>query len=255
MTTANEVAIRSVPPELLEKVLIEGDLEKLSAAERMEYYGKVCDSLGLNPLTRPFDYIKLSGKLTLYAKKDATEQLAKMHHVSIKLQPGRSIEGVYLVQATASTEYRSVDATGAVPIESLKGEAKANALMKAETKACRRAVLRLVGLGWLDETEVAAVPDAVPVMVDPATGEIVPPASAPPALAPAGEQPSGPTGAPQESLHALNEARKQAGMNADDLVAMSTNRFGVGPRGLNAQQLEELTAMVGQSGEETANAD
>ena len=252
MTTTNEVATRSVPPELLEKVVIEGDLEKLSAAERMEYYEKVCDSLGLNPLTRPFDYIRLSGKLTLYAKKDATEQLAKMHHVSIKLQPGRSIEGVYLVQATASTENRSVDATGAVPIESLKGEAKANALMKAETKACRRAVLRLVGLGWLDETEVAAVPGAVPVMVDPATGEIVPPASAPSAT---GEQASGPTGASQESLHALNEARKQFGMNADELVAMSTNRFGVGPRDLNAQQLDELTAMVSQSGEETANAD
>ena len=252
MTTTNEVATRSVPPELLEKVVIEGDLEKLSAAERMEYYEKVCDSLGLNPLTRPFDYIRLSGKLTLYAKKDATEQLAKMHHVSIKLQPGRSIEGVYLVQATASTENRSVDATGAVPIESLKGEAKANALMKAETKACRRAVLRLVGLGWLDETEVTAVPDAVPVMVDPVTGEIVPPASAPPAT---GEQSSGPTGAPQESLVLLNEARKQAGMNADELVAMSTNHYGVGPRDLNAQQLEELTVMVGQSGEETPNAD
>ena len=251
MTTANEVATRSVPPELLEKVVIEGDLEKLSAAERMEYYEKVCDSLGLNPLTRPFDYIRLSGKLTLYAKKDATEQLAKMHHVSIKLQPGRSIEGVYLVQATASTENRSVDATGAVPIESLKGEAKANALMKAETKACRRAVLRLVGLGWLDETEVTAVPDAVPVVVDPATGEIVPPASAPPA---AGEQPSGPTGASQEALHALNKARKQAGMSADELVAMSTNHYGVGPRGLNAQQMDELTVMVGQSGEETPNA-
>ena len=252
MTTTNEVATRSVPPELLEKVVIEGDLEKLSAAERMEYYEKVCDSLGLNPLTRPFDYIRLSGKLTLYAKKDATEQLAKMHRVSIKLQPGRSIEGVYLVQATASTENRSVDATGAVPIESLKGEAKANALMKAETKACRRAVLRLVGLGWLDETEVAAVPDAVPVMVDPVTGEIVPPALAPSST---GEQPSGPTGAPQEALVLLNEARKQFGMNADELVAMSTNRFGVGPRGLNAQQLDELTVMVGQSGEETANAD
>ena len=252
MTTANEVATRSVPPELLEKVIIEGDLEKLSPAERMEYYGKVCDSLGLNPLTRPFDYIKLSDKLTLYAKKDATEQLAKMHHVSIKLQPGRSIEGVYLVQATASTEYRSVDATGAVPIENLKGEAKANALMKAETKACRRAVLRLVGLGWLDETEVAAVPGATPVLVDHATGEIVPPASAP---ASTGEQAAGPTGASQEALQALNKARKQAGMSADDLVAMSTNRFGVGPRDLNPQHLEELTAMVGQSGDEAANAD
>ena len=219
--------------ELLEKVIIEGDLEKLSSAERMEYYEKVCDSLGLNPLTRPFDYIKLSGKLTLYAKKDATEQLAKMHHVSIKLQSGRSIEGGYLVQATASTEYRSVDATGAVPTESLKGESKA--------------VLRLVGLGWLDETEVAAVPDAVQVVVDPATGEIVPPASAPSST---GEQAAGPTGASQEALHALNEARKQAGMSADEMVAMSTNRFGVGPRDLNSQHLEELTAMVGQSGDE-----
>ena len=36
---------------------------------------------------------------------------------------------------------------------------------------------------------------------------------------------------------------------------MSTNHYGVGPRDLNAQQLEELTVMVGQSGEETPNAD
>ena len=88
--------------------------------------------------------------------------------------------------------------------------------------------------------------------IDAATGEIVPPASAPPST---GEQPSGPTGAFQEALHVLNEARKQAGMSVDELVAMSTNHYGVGPRDLNAQQLEELTVMVGQSGEETTNAD
>ena len=58
----------------------------------------------------------------------------------------------------------------------------------------------------------------------------------------------------QEALHALNKARKQAGMSADELVAMSTNHYEVGPRDLNAQQLEELTVMVGQSGEETPNA-
>ena len=113
-------------------------------------------------------------------------------------------------------------------------------------------MLRLVGLGWLDETEVAAVLDAVQVVVDPATGEIAPSALAPSST---GEQASGPTGASQEALHALNEARKRHGMNTDELVAMSTNRFGVGPRDLNSQHLEELTAMVGQSGEETANAD
>ena len=237
---------------LLEKVVIEGDLEKLSPAERLHYYSKVCESLGLNPLTQPFAYIKLSGKLRLYATKDATEQLARQHGISLRLDDGRVLDGIYVVRATASASERSADATGAVPIENLKGESKANALMKAETKASRRAVLRLVGLGWLDETEVTAVPDAVPVVVDPATGEIVPPASAPPST---GEQSSGPTGAFQEALHALNKARKQAGMSADELVAMSTNHYGVGPRDLNAQQLEELTVMVGQSGKETANAD
>ena len=237
---------------VLEKVIVEGDLEKLTPVERIDYYRSVCDSLGLNPLTQPFAYIKLSGKLRLYATKDATEQLADKHGISLRLDDGRVLDGIYVVRATASTSERSADATGAVPIENLKGESKANALMKAETKASRRAVLRLVGLGWLDETEVAAVPDAVPVVVDPATGEIVPPASAPPST---GEQPSGPTWASQEALMLLNEARKQVGMSADELVTMSTNRFGVGPRDLNAQQLEELTVMVGRTAEEATHAD
>ena len=157
---------------LLEKVVIEGDLEKLSPAERLHYYSKVCESLGLNPLTRPFEYIKLQGRMTLYAKKDATEQLAALHSISIELSDGRTIDGVYVIKATAAKEGRSADATGAVPIENLKGEAKANALMKAETKASRRAVLRLVGLGWLDETEVDSVPGSTHVTVDQTTGEI-----------------------------------------------------------------------------------
>ena len=165
---------------LLEKVVIEGDLEKLSPAERLHYYSKVCESLGLNPLTQPFAYIKLSGKLRLYATKDATEQLAQIHGISIELSEGQTIDGVYVIKATAAKEGRSADATGAVPIENLKGEAKANALMKAETKASRRAVLRLVGLGWLDETEVDSVPGSTPVAVDHTTGEIV--EARPPAL-------------------------------------------------------------------------
>ena len=62
-------------PEMLEQVVMSGDLAQLTATERMNYYGKVCESLGLNPLTKPFQYIRLNGKLTLYASKDATEQL------------------------------------------------------------------------------------------------------------------------------------------------------------------------------------
>jgi hypothetical protein len=42
----------------------------------------------------------------------------------------------------------------------LKGDALANALMRAETKAKRRVTLSLAGLGWLDETEIVTIPGA-----------------------------------------------------------------------------------------------
>ena len=71
----NKVAKIEDAGEILEQVIIEGDLSKLSPADRVAYYKQVCESVGLNPLTRPFDYIELNGKLTLYAKRDAADQL------------------------------------------------------------------------------------------------------------------------------------------------------------------------------------
>ena len=70
----------------------------------------------------------------------------------------------------------------------LKGEAKANAMMKAETKGKRRVTLSICGLGMLDETETGSIPDARPVQIDYDTGEVLdglPPATpAEPALEP-----------------------------------------------------------------------
>jgi hypothetical protein len=45
-----------------------------------------------------------------------------------------------------------------VPLGNLRGEALANALMRAETKAKRRVTLSIAGLGWLDETELDTMP-------------------------------------------------------------------------------------------------
>ena len=56
---------------IVERVLATGDLAKLSSAERINYYNAVCRSVGLNPLTQPFQYITLNGKLTLYVRRDA----------------------------------------------------------------------------------------------------------------------------------------------------------------------------------------
>ena len=43
----------AVPPEILEQVLIGGDLSALTEAQRLAYYRAVCQSLGLNPLSKP----------------------------------------------------------------------------------------------------------------------------------------------------------------------------------------------------------
>lgn len=145
----------------IESALILNDLSKLTTDERLSYYNKVCSSLGLNPLTQPFAYITLNGKMTLYAKRDATEQLRKVHKVSINITKRETIEGVYVVTAKAiDATGREDESTGAVTITGLKGEQLANAFLKAETKAKRRVTLSICGLGLLDETEVESIPQA-----------------------------------------------------------------------------------------------
>ncbi len=54
-TTAVAIATPTpqVSPEVLEQVLIGGDLTDLDAAQRAEYYAAVCKSLGLNAMTKP----------------------------------------------------------------------------------------------------------------------------------------------------------------------------------------------------------
>ena len=67
---------------------------------------------------------------------------------------------MYIVTARAEANGRIDEATGAVSLELLKGENRANAIMKAETKAKRRVTLSFAGLGMLDETEIESIPGA-----------------------------------------------------------------------------------------------
>lgn len=148
----------------IEQVLIGGDLAKLNASDRVSYYKRVCETLGLNPLTKPFDYITLNNRLVLYATKGCAEQLRAIHKVSVVITSRETIEGVYVVTAQAKLpDGREDGATGAVTIQGLKGESLANAFMKAETKAKRRASLSICGLNMLDETEVDGInPGRIP---------------------------------------------------------------------------------------------
>lgn len=192
MSTA--LATQQPGASALEKVLLQGDLSALTSEQRITYYRELCASLDLNPLTKPFEYLELKGpggkvSLTLYTKKDCTDQLRNKRNVSCKIVSRETVEGVYIVTARASTpEGREEESIGAVPIQKeggrwttdngqkrfeadgtfipLRPEERANAMMKAETKAKRRATLSLFGLGFSDESEIDQIRGASTVSVD-----------------------------------------------------------------------------------------
>ncbi len=145
------------------QLILQGDLSKLSANDKVRYYNGYCERMGLDPFTKPFDILRLNGKEVLYCTRSGTQQLNKLHKVShtITSRDTNADAGVYIVTSKASLpDGRCTESIGAVNIAGLKGEAYANAIMKAETKAKRRATLDLLGLGVLDESEAETIPNA-----------------------------------------------------------------------------------------------
>jgi len=147
--------------DVMESVLLKGDLSKLSAQERANYYMTVCRTIGLNPTTQPLAFITLNGKMVLYALRAASDQLRKIHGISIEVV-SRELDGeLFTVHVRAKDKTGRTDEDfGVVTIGSLKGEARANAILKGVTKAKRRVTLSIAGLGFLDETEVEDIPAA-----------------------------------------------------------------------------------------------
>ena len=145
----------------IEKCLLEGDLSKLTEDQRSNYYQQVCETVGLNPLTQPFQYIVLNGKLKMYALKGATDQLRRIYDISCEVKETKNIEDllVITVKATNNKTGRVDEDMGFAKISGLKGDMLGNAMLKATTKAKRRVTLSMCGLGMLDEEEIASIPD------------------------------------------------------------------------------------------------
>jgi hypothetical protein len=184
------VPARQIQGDIIESVIAKGDLAKLTPDQRNTYYREVCRSIGLNPLTQPFEYITLNGKLRLYAKRDAADQLRKLNGISIEIVSQEKADGLLTIHVRAKDSAgRADEDLGSVAFpDTLKGEARANAILKCVTKAKRRVTLSISGLGFLDETEVEDMPAAarrptapapnVMLPHDPDTGEIIEPSAA-----------------------------------------------------------------------------
>ena len=166
--TDKQVATAQDAGAALEKIVLNGDLSALTSKDRITYYRAVCDSLGLNPLTNPFAYIKLQGREVLYAQKSATDQLRHMYGVGITKLDRTIKDGLLIVEAHAQDKSGRVDCDVAVmQVETIydkfsktsrppNKDEYANMIMKCVTKAKRRVTLSICGLGMLDETEIEA---------------------------------------------------------------------------------------------------
>jgi len=168
----NEI-IKQPDYNMLEKVLLQGDLSKMTPMERVHHYKTVTTSLGINEWTKPFEYIMLNNKLTLYATKNCTDQLRKLNNISIEIKQAEIKDGIFIVIAKATTpDGRSDEDIGAINIAGLKGDAYTNSIMKAYTKAKRRVTLSICGLSFVDESEIETIPNTQKINIDISTGEI-----------------------------------------------------------------------------------
>ena len=128
---------------------LNGDLAKLSGEDRLKFYGKLCEFTGLNPLSKPFDWIQFQGKLTLYPNKGCAEQLRKLHGITFDDRFDRQLEfGVMTMTVRGQDQRGRRDfATAALPFDDkMPADARAIAIMKLETKAKRRLTLSICGL-------------------------------------------------------------------------------------------------------------
>lgn len=201
-------------------VLLAGDLDRLEPKQRVDYYMAVCESIGFNPLTKPFDLLKLNGRTVLYATRNATDQLRSLAGVSVIGVNKQLEDGLFIVTVTVrDARGRTDEDMGVVDVAKLTGEARANAMMKALTKAKRRATLGICGLGMLEESEISSIPSAQIVPMDITTGEIgqaVAPPTAPPV---AGDH--------QRALAKLHAAGGELEMDHDDIKRFVADLKGI----------------------------
>ena len=149
-----------VSASVLEHILGTGDLSKLTTQGRVEYYTATCRSLGLNPLTRPMRFLSLNGQIQLYFTRDGTDQLRKAQGITLHVVDKVIEAGLFTVTVRArAKDGREDEDIGAVVLPQ-SGESRANALMKAMTKAKRRVTLSICGLGQTDESELDTMPGA-----------------------------------------------------------------------------------------------
>lgn len=135
----------------------------------MAYELALAKSIRINVLARPFEWIWFQDRfnpqattptLQLYATKNCTDQLRKVHGISVIKTKVVTQAGFCIATAWVKDKRgRTDESIGVVDARGEQGQAYGDAMMWAETKAKRRATLSICGLGMLDETELHSLGD------------------------------------------------------------------------------------------------
>ncbi len=126
------------------------DLSALNEQEQNTWALQVCEKYKMDSLMCPISFIPnpKTNKIIPYLNRAGSEQLIFNHKMKVTVSEPSFINGICIVKANVTMPNGVINENiGCVSIEGLKGEALSNAIMKATTKAKRRAVIGAVGLG------------------------------------------------------------------------------------------------------------
>jgi hypothetical protein len=136
------------------------DLESLSEEQRQEYVRNVCKHMGVPPelnlvMLTYLDENEGPRRLVAYAKRGATEIIRNNRGINVTDLRQDKIGGSIVWTATGKDSTgRQEMSSGSKFIDGLTGKDLDDAIMTAQTRACRRMTLQFVGAGVLDESEV-----------------------------------------------------------------------------------------------------
>lgn len=155
----------------IHKIIITGNLISLTLKQRIKYYIDLCKELKLDPVSRPFEYILFNRNneniLVLYATKSCAEQLRARENISINIIETGVHDNMAVVRARATAPNgRTDEAIACVDLSGMTQKERANAIMKADTKAKRRVTLSICSLGMMADVEAADVPGAKTMSVE-----------------------------------------------------------------------------------------
>jgi hypothetical protein len=147
----------------LAHLLATGDVSAFTPAQRVAYYLAYCERLGLESLSRPFDWLTLDGRLVFYPNAGCANQLKRQHQISVYITRKAMTGDLFCVEVEGRTPSGRVEqASKYVPVTGysrergvyrLTGQKLGDAFAKAETGAKRRLIMAMVGLGAAPDLE------------------------------------------------------------------------------------------------------